>query len=453
MKHYHLQASPHNTGVYNSSCRSITVSATNENNNPNGINTTNTSSNDKSNNYSDDKRDSAYWSIGSIGDASKREYMLSLVTLSCPLLCFQSIQHTNIQCPIDTSVTSAHMSNPISSPMGAYHHDKPTPILNSAPIRSLVSPASNNGMSVASLVSPTTTTSSSGNMDERMLGMLNRGQSDASARSSYVSTDSRRDSIDNRSINTAINDMKLNPAPIPFPNNIPSTTSIQAALQSQRDPRNGPERLSASRFPSGPSGIDLSKRSGPRTAPAITGVTPSQYANNPTPIVGQAWAGFDVDDHARAAPSIAGSSRHTSYMDSRRGSIAESFASTASQMTTESSLPHGQRRLGDPYSNNYMGRDHGSIDANTHHHQLKNKQLEDIRDEDGGSPGIGVQPYSRTPELRVSHKLAERKRRDEMKTLYDTLRELMPQERGNKASKWEILSKGELTVSYSAHFD
>ena len=78
--------------------------------------------------------------------------------------------------------------------------------------------------------------------------------------------------------------------------------------------------------------------------------------------------------------------------------------------------------------------------GSTHHHSLQSKRVSEISG-DGDSPDA-ITPYSRTPALRASHKLAERKRRTEMKHLFDQLRSQIPASHGSKSSKWEILSKG-----------
>lgn len=302
----------------------------------------------------------------------------------------------------------------------------------------LVSPINSN-MSVASMVSPTTPAS----IDARR---FDRPQSLDSAPNSATfmpphgdmhESYSRRESVDSR-MNQGFNDMRLGNSPYATQN--PSTTSVHSTLHQQRNPRPDHASFLNNRISNGyqpnvernPDGHSKMTR----VAPAITGPTTSQIARAAEPTKGQAWAFPDENEVTRGLAPV----HRESLIDSRRSSIADSIAS--SQYTTESRLPPGQRRLEDGLTaSDFQRLSNASGEFSTvHHHTLQHRQLGDLQSEDGTVHG-GSQPYSRTPELRVSHKLAERKRRTEMKELFEQLRDLMPQERGSKASKWEILSK------------
>lgn len=281
-------------------------------------------------------------------------------------------------------------------------------------------------MSVASMVSPTTPSTADPRRYDRPTS-LESGPHHAGF--DPAGSAPRRESVDSR-MNQGFSDMRL--ANSPYASHNHSTASIQNTLTQQRHPRPGLEHVAIHRISNGyqPSAErePLSKMI--RTAPAITGPATSQIARAAEPTKGQAWAFPEDEMPSRLGPN-------QSFLDSRRSSITESIAS--SQFTTESRLPPGQRRLDEDYGRPSVSSDFPPV----HHHTLQHKQLGDLMDEENAARG-GAQPYSRTPELRKSHKLAERKRRTEMKELFDQLRDQMPQERGSKASKWEILTKGML---------
>ncbi|PNY27171.1 Protein esc1 [Tolypocladium capitatum] len=306
----------------------------------------------------------------------------------------------------------------------------PSPVASNLVPQALASPSATN-MSVASMVSPASPDGIDQRRFDRPTSLESQGQNGAALGENLAggAAATRRESVDGP-INQGFSDMRLGGSP--YTSNNQSTSSIQNTLHSQRrNPRPGLEALSVHRISNGyqPSAERNPEPKTIKTAPAITGPATGHIARAAEPTKGQAWA-FPEEEIQRVPPP-------GRYDDSRRSSITESIAS--SQFTTESRLPPGQRRLDD-------GPDLARVSQNSaefppmHHHTMQHKQLSDLQAEEGNLPA-GAQPYSRTPELRVSHKLAERKRRTEMKELFDQLRDLMPQERGSKASKWEILTK------------
>ena len=239
-------------------------------------------------------------------------------------------------------------------------------------------------------------------------------------------TDSRRSSVDSR-MQSGFNNLVLNNPASPYESQNASQVSLAASL---RRP-NGHSQLS----PLSARSSLRAQHPAPRIAPPIVANARLAGAPDPTaakPTQGFPWAfpdstiqeeplHYQPNRDSRRESSSESSASHTM---SRQNSFAASSV-RSSIFSTESALPAGQRRFDD--------------DPNTtHHHSMQHRTVASLQNENSAAGGN----YSRTPELRVSHKLAERKRRSEMKDLFEDLNKAVPTNGGAKASKWEILTKG-----------
>ncbi|KAL8979221.1 MAG: hypothetical protein Q9205_005391 [Flavoplaca limonia] len=254
----------------------------------------------------------------------------------------------------------------------------------------------------------------------------------------YPQQSSRRSSIGSE-VNQFRN-LHINSASSPYATTNQSTTSIQANLQRERGIAQGPNGVRNSRTsgngsmhhqPMSPLNGPPEKKPGEsqhaynmRTAPIISANPMREVYNADKPTAGQPYA-FPDPDMNNSSGSNEDPRQAQNPGLSRRNSDHTSINS--SLYTTDSRHP-GNHRNAD-----------GDVIPATHHHSLQHRQVSQLAGE-SDSPDA-TSPYSRTPALRASHKMAERKRRTEMKFLFDSLRNQIPASHGSKSSKWEILSK------------
>ncbi|KAL1393567.1 hypothetical protein HDK64DRAFT_8207 [Phyllosticta capitalensis] len=254
--------------------------------------------------------------------------------------------------------------------------------------------------------------------------------------------ESRRSSVDSR-MNAGMSHLAISPSS-PYESQNASRVSLVSTLQQQRGitndqrPNGGPPPLS----PLGPR-TSLRSNQPPRRAPVIN-PNPRSVSGMPDPMAaaptkGFPWAFPDAEPDDRRGSSSGDSSieRSTRSIPSRQNSFATSINSSI--YNVDAQLPPGQKRFDDET-------------PHTHHHSMQHRNVTSLQTEHPSAAGTGN--YSRTPELRVSHKMAERKRRSEMKTLFDELNNILPSSAGSKSSKWEILTKSiEYIKSLQRNYD
>lgn len=197
----------------------------------------------------------------------------------------------------------------------------------------------------------------------------------------------------------------------PYESNNASQTSLASNLQQQRGIHTpGQIRMNGSQHTASPTGRrPMTRGAPPKVAPAIM---PPRKAGQgaPNPFSDQPTKGFAWAFPERKLP----------------GSLEEEDELALSSPTSSRQGSFVSSNVHDP--------------SQQWHPSLQPRSVTSLQSHDSAATGV-TGNYSRTPELRVSHKLAERKRRSEMKDLFDQLNQILPNSPGSKSSKWEVLTK------------